>query len=47
MDSKCFRLMRATVRFTDGYKVTGQELEGGKFITRPEYEALANKSRAR
>lgn len=38
MDSKCFRLMYADVRLDAGYRITSQEIEGGRFLTREEFE---------
>jgi hypothetical protein len=40
LDDKCFRLMRAEVRFDSRRRVISREIEGGEFITREEYEAL-------
>ena len=42
MDGKCFRLMRAEVRFDAGRKIVAQKVDGGEFITREEYEAMTN-----
>ncbi len=39
MDSTCFQLLYADVRFDDGGKITEQSIERGKFLTREEYEA--------
>lgn len=38
MDSKCFTLMRAVVRFDDKHNVVAQKLDKGAFITQEEYE---------
>jgi hypothetical protein len=43
MDSKCFTLMSAIVRFDDKRGVVERTLDKGEFITREEYEkAKAN-----
>ncbi len=39
MDSKCFRLMTAEMRFDSAYRVTQQALSGGRFVTADEYRA--------
>ena len=39
MDSKCFRLMAAEITFDAAYRIQSQEAQGGRFITREEYEA--------
>jgi len=39
MDSKCFRLMTAEVAFDSGYRVESQDIQGGRFISKEEYEA--------
>ncbi len=38
MDGRCFQLMYATIEFDSGYHVVSREIEGGRFITREEYE---------
>jgi hypothetical protein len=38
MDGTCFSLMMARVRFDAGQRIVEQELEGGIFLTRQEYE---------
>lgn len=38
MDSKCFTLMRAVVRFDDQRNVIDRSIDKGAFITREEYE---------
>jgi hypothetical protein len=38
MDSKCFTLMRAVVRFDDKRGVVERTIDKGEFITREEYE---------
>ncbi len=43
MDSKCFTLMRAVVRFDDKHSVVERTIDKGEFTTREEYEkAKAN-----
>jgi hypothetical protein len=39
MDSKCFRLMTAEIAFDGSYRIQTQEVQGGRFITREEFEA--------
>lgn len=39
MDSACFQLLHAEVRFDKSGKQTEQTLDKGKFLTRAEYEA--------
>ncbi len=43
MDSKCFRLMPAELHLDDKRHVTSQTIEGGKFITKEQYEQLTGK----
>ncbi len=38
MDGTCFSLMMARVQLDAGQRITSQELEGGEFITREEFE---------
>jgi hypothetical protein len=38
MDGTCFSLMMARVRFDAGQHIVSQELEGGTFLTREEFE---------
>ena len=40
MDSKCFRLMYATIRFDARRHEISREIEGGIFIDRDEFEKL-------
>ena len=40
MDGSCFSLIHATVRFSPGYRILDQEIEGGEFISWEEYQAL-------
>lgn len=44
MDSKCFTLMRAEIRFDAARKIVEQKIDKGEFITREEYEAMTNVS---
>lgn len=39
MDSKCFQIMHAEVALDDGFRILSQEISGGQFITREDYEA--------
>lgn len=39
MDSRCFRLMTAEITFDGSYRIQRQEVQGGRFISRQEYEA--------
>ncbi|HLA80442.1 MAG TPA: hypothetical protein VJP78_02260 [Thermoleophilia bacterium] len=39
MDSKCFRLMAAEIVFDGGYRIQSQNLDGGRFISKEEFEA--------
>ncbi len=38
MDGTCFSLMMARVRFDSAQRIVSQELEGGTFLTREEYD---------
>ena len=38
MDSKCFRLMTAEISFDGSYRIQTQELQGGRFITKAEFD---------
>lgn len=40
MDNVCFHLMRAEIHFDEGGDAKSQTLDGGKFLTPEEYEAL-------
>jgi hypothetical protein len=44
MDGTCFSLMMARVRFDGGQKIISQELEGGIFLSREEYEQEESES---
>src|SRR3989304_4835290 len=39
MDSKCFRLMAAEIVFDGGYRIQSQNLDGGRFISKEEFDA--------
>jgi hypothetical protein len=39
MDGKCFRMMAAEITFDGAYRLQSQEIQGGRFISREEYEA--------
>ncbi len=39
MDSTCFRLMAAEITFDSAYRIQRQEVTGGRFLTRAEFEA--------
>ncbi len=39
MGNKCFQLMHMEVFLDNGYRVLSQDITGGEFITREEYEA--------
>jgi hypothetical protein len=39
MDSKCFRLMAAEIAFDGSYRIERQEVQGGRFISKQEFEA--------
>lgn len=38
MDGKCFRLMSAELTFDAAYRIQRQEIHGGRFLSREEYE---------
>ena len=40
VDNRCFRPMPTVVTLNANYEVTAQEITGGHYITREEYEAL-------
>jgi hypothetical protein len=42
MDSRCFRLMSAEINFDGSYRVQSQDLQGGRFISKEEFEAAAS-----
>ena len=39
MDSKCFRLMAAEITLDSAHRIQSQEIQGGRFVTREEYES--------
>lgn len=39
IDSRCFRPMPTVVHFDHSYNVVSSELEGGRYISRDEFEA--------
>ena len=41
MDSKCFRLMAAELTFDAAYRIQSQEIQGGRFLSREEFETAA------
>ncbi len=43
MDGKCFQLMRAELRLDAQRRLKEQRIDGGKFLTRDQYESLAAK----
>ncbi len=40
MDDRCFRIMRATLRFNSRRNETSRHVEGGTFISEEEYQEL-------
>jgi hypothetical protein len=46
MDSTCFQLMYADVRFGSDGKISEKSIERGKFLTREEYEQIKNERQA-
>ncbi len=42
MDSRCFTLMHAQVRFDAQHKILEQSVDKGEFITREQYEQMKN-----
>lgn len=47
MDDRCFRLMRAEIRFDARRNETGRTIDGGTFISEAEYNDLAASRSAR
>ena len=39
MDSKCFRLMSAEITLDARYRVESQEIQGGRFLSKEEFDA--------
>lgn len=46
VDGKCFRPMSTIVRFDSSYEVVEAEIEGGRYLTRAEYETEAKAEEA-
>ena len=46
MDSKCFRLMTAEIAFDGSYRIQNQEVHGGRFISKDEFDAAAKPDRS-
>ncbi len=46
MDSKCFRLLTAEVTLDAACRIQTQEITGGRFLTREEYERSSPEDRA-
>ena len=42
MDSKCFRMMTAEIAFDESYRIQSQEVQGGRFLSRQEFEATVS-----
>jgi hypothetical protein len=40
MDAKCFRIMRAELRFDQNRRELSRDIEGGEFISHDEYVSL-------
>ena len=38
MDSKCFRMMMAEIAFDSSYRIQTQQVQGGSFISKQEFE---------
>ncbi len=43
MDNKCFRLMTAEMHLDEARHIKEQTIDGGKFITKQQYEQLTGK----
>ncbi len=41
MDSRCFRMMTAEIAFDTSYLIQSQEVQGGRFISKQEFDAAA------
>ena len=39
MDSKCFRLMTAELTLDASYRIQSQDIQGGRFLSKEEYDA--------
>lgn len=46
MDSRCFRLMRAEITYDSARRETHRELEGGRFISKEEFDELTSERAA-
>jgi hypothetical protein len=46
MDSRCFRIMRAEITYDRSRREQERTIEGGTFITKEEYEQLAEQRTA-
>ncbi len=44
MDSKCFQLMHGELHCDAQGKIVSQQVDGGRFLTRAEYESLNGQS---
>ncbi len=42
MDSKCFRMMMAEIAFDTSYRIQSQEMQGGRFISKQEFDLAAS-----
>jgi hypothetical protein len=42
MDSRCFTLMHAEIRFDAARRIIEQKIDQGEFLTREQYEAMTN-----
>lgn len=42
MDSKCFRLMTAEIALDTSYRIQNQEVQGGRFISKQEFEEVTS-----
>ena len=45
MDSKCFRLMTAEIVFDGTYRIQSQQVQGGRFLTKEEFDTTARPDR--
>jgi hypothetical protein len=43
LDSQCFTLMRAEVRFDSARKIVERKIDKGEFITHEDYEAMSQR----
>jgi len=42
MDSKCFRLMAAELKFDSAYRIQSQEVQGGRLVSKEEFDRQAS-----